>query len=149
MDQASARGTTRPVSNFALRIPPESIKTELADDGRPAPAAHPGDCCGLVSPTRSPPESFKIELAGDGRPAPAAHPGDCCGLPSPTRSPDGSERPKTDPFRVFVAPKMLRPRPHCCCCYHHALPAKQRLSSPALSQRRRRFRPDTRRFCHA
>ena len=47
MDQASARGTTRPVSNFALRIPPESIKTELADDGRPAPAAHPGDCCGL------------------------------------------------------------------------------------------------------
>ena len=32
----------------------ESVKIELADDGRPAPAARPGDCCGLPSPTRSP-----------------------------------------------------------------------------------------------
>ena len=32
---------------------PESIKTELAGDGRPAPAALPGDCCRLPSPTRS------------------------------------------------------------------------------------------------
>ena len=34
--------------------PSKSVKTELADDGRPAPAALPGDCCGLPSPTRSP-----------------------------------------------------------------------------------------------
>ena len=26
------------------------VKIELADDGRPAPAAHLGDCCGLPSP---------------------------------------------------------------------------------------------------
>jgi hypothetical protein len=32
----------------------ESIKTKLADDGRPAPAALPGDCCGLPAPPRSP-----------------------------------------------------------------------------------------------
>ena len=33
------------------QTPPESVKTELVGDGRPAPAAHPGDCCGLLSPT--------------------------------------------------------------------------------------------------
>ena len=43
------------VPDFALQIPPESIKLGLADDGRPAPAAPPpGGCCGLPSPTRSP-----------------------------------------------------------------------------------------------
>ena len=42
------------VPDFALQIPPESIKLALADDGRPAPAASPpGGCCGLPSPTRS------------------------------------------------------------------------------------------------
>jgi hypothetical protein len=30
------------------------VKNELAGDGRPAPAALPGDCYGLSSPTRSP-----------------------------------------------------------------------------------------------
>ena len=47
-------------------ISSEPVKIELAGGGRPAPAAHPGDCCGLPSPTRSP----------------------------PTRSPDGSKRPE-------------------------------------------------------
>ena len=31
---------------------PNLSKIELADDGRPAPTALPGDCCGLPSPTR-------------------------------------------------------------------------------------------------
>ncbi len=43
------------------QIPSKSIKTELADDGRPAPAALPGDCCGLPSPTRSPDGSKRPE----------------------------------------------------------------------------------------
>ena len=55
------------------------------------------------------PEITKVELAGDGRPAPAAYPGDCCSLSSPTRSPGGSDRPKTDHFRVFSPSKTLRP----------------------------------------
>ena len=39
------------------RFSSESDKVELAGDGRPAPAAHPADCCGLPSPTRSPDRS--------------------------------------------------------------------------------------------
>ncbi len=35
-------------------ISSESVTIRLVDDGRPAPAALPGDCCGLPSPTRSP-----------------------------------------------------------------------------------------------
>ena len=34
--------------NFSIEL----VKIQLADDGRPAPAALPGDCCGLPSPTR-------------------------------------------------------------------------------------------------
>ena len=32
---------------------PNPIKTEPVDDGRPAPAALPSDCCGRPSPTHS------------------------------------------------------------------------------------------------
>ena len=43
----------RPVSDF-INFRHGSFKTELANDGRPAPAStHPGDCYGLLSSTRS------------------------------------------------------------------------------------------------
>ena len=42
-----------PASTDLNQMSTESVRTQLADDGRPAPAALLSDCCGLASPTRS------------------------------------------------------------------------------------------------